>query len=156
MFLYFNTPILGAGFLMLSFFKLKKFFKHPFRRIIGNIKHDADQVNVVIPENEDIQERLINLYIKFDRVAKTYPMMSEEIKDIKKNFWNQLAFNFDLKAWEDSLYKLEGLRIFPTIENSNQLDLSLNRLKNSFEFLKEAQLESVLESKIEMPINKHK
>jgi hypothetical protein len=146
MFLYLDVNLIGMGFLFFSFLRLKKFYGHPFRKTLDHIKRDSIEFGAVIPDSESIQKRLISVYLNFEKVNQNYPLVKNEIREIIESFWRQVSYNVDNNTWDQSLFKLESLRILPSLQNANDLDLSLNKLKNSFKFLEEAQYESRLNS----------
>lgn len=147
LFFYIKMPLIGFGFLVLGLLRYKKFMSNPQRVIIEKIKSDAGKENVIIPQNSSIQERIVNVYAKLEKVKKLFPMMGEEIDEIKRNFWIHLSLDFSEDSWDRSLYKLESLKLFPSSDNLKLLDGSLNKLKNSFEFFREAQVESGINQK---------
>jgi hypothetical protein len=146
MFLYLHFNIIGMGFLFFSFLNMKRYYGHPFRNTLDQIKKDSLEYGAVIPDEESIQKRLISVYLNFEKVTKNYPLVNNEVREIIKSFWMQVSYNIDKNTWDQSLFKLESLRILPSVENSNHLDASLNRLRDSFKFLEEAQIESRLKT----------
>ena len=142
MFLYLHINLIGVGFVIYSIIKLKNYYSHPFRRVLNLIKKDSVEFGAIIPENEAIQKRLISVYLNFEKVIQSYPLVKEEVRGIIESFWLQVSYNVDQQTWDKSLYKLESLRILPNMDRASHLDLSLDKLRDSFKILEEARIES--------------
>lgn len=117
-FFYVGMTIVGGVFIGLGSFKLKAYYDSPLRKLVERIRTDAEDYQCQIPRSQTIQEKLIDLYRRFDSSEKQFPELFDQYSKIKESFWQAVSQHTYSRDWDKTLSQV--LRNWPTPHLSNE------------------------------------
>ncbi len=132
---------LSLFFAAIASYLLYKWWKHPKRQLLVELKKDSRRFHVEIPTSYPLQLAFFKIYSKFLRLSTQYPALQATYRELIDSMWAKLSQKSTPKEWADVINAVD--RSWPTpVDLKDMLKTSLDKVSSETSLWNEAMAKS--------------
>ena len=120
---------------------LYKWWKHPKRQLITELKRDSQRFQIEIPKSYPLQLEFYKIYSKFLRLSTQYPALKSTYRELIDSMWTKLSQKSSPQEWRDIINNID--KAWPTpVELKDMVKTSLDKVSSETALWNEAMAKS--------------
>jgi hypothetical protein len=116
---------------------LYKWWNHPKRQLLTELKKDSQRFQVTVPESYPLQLEFFKIYSKFLRLSTQYPALQSTYRELIDSMWSKLSQKSSPKEWREVINSIDKAWPSP-VELKDMLKTSLDKVSSETNLWNEA------------------